>query len=472
MRLRLPGRVEYRARTAPEPVELPEFEWPQGGSGGPPQAPEPPSRPRPPYRRLAALALLLFVVGGLGAGIALLVSGHNGKLLSRRDRSQLEAAAPGSSKKGRDASLAVPPAVRHAASALSLPRAVSQLFVMGTSAQYTDDSFFRRLRDRTWGGVVIGPGNVVDRDQAKALIGEIGAVARRAHHLAPIVAAEQPGGPASAFPDLPPRAQPLAGDLTKPAKARADALKAARALRGLGVRMTLAPVADVGVAAGPVEDQVFSDDWRVVSRLTAAAVDGYRRGRVAPVVGHFPGEGSASEDPDVANATVGFSLPELRRRDLRPFAAVARRAPVIQMSNSVYAAWDGVSPATVLPDAVRLLRRDMGYRGVVMTPDLTSTAPVLGIGVGSATVQALESGSDLLYVSGGPAQQEAAYRAVLRAVRKGTISRERLRLSLQRVLALKRRYGLPVTVTRTAVRRPAHERSSPASPPRPDRRQR
>ena len=223
--------------------------------------------------------------------------------------------------------------------------------------------------------------------------------------------------------------------------------------------MTLAPVADVGVAAGPVEDQVFADDARVVTRLTAAAVDGYRRGRVAAAVGHFPGEGSASSDPDVANATVGFSLPELRRRDLRPFARVARRAPVIQMSNAVYAAWDGVTPATALPDAIgRLLRGELHYRGVVMTPDLTSTAPVLGVGVGTAAVKALEAGADVLYVSGGALAQDAAYRAVLRAVRKGRISRERLRLSLQRVLALKRRYGLSVAVTaagRATVRRRA-----------------
>jgi beta-N-acetylhexosaminidase len=146
-------------------------------------------------------------------------------------------------------------------------------------------------------------------------------------------------------------------------------------------------------------------------------------------------------------------LSELRRRDLRPFAAVARRAPVIQMSNAVYAAWDGVTPATVLPDAIGgLLRGDLHYRGVVMTPDLTSTAPVLGVGVGTAAVKALEAGADVLYVSGGPAAQETAYSAVLRAVRKGRISRERLRLSLQRVLALKRRYGLPVAVGRRAAR--------------------
>jgi beta-N-acetylhexosaminidase len=277
------------------------------------------------------------------------------------------------------------------------------------------------------------------------------------------VAAQQAGGPSSAFPDLPPRAQPLAGDRGA-GDARGEALSAARALRDLGVRMTFAPVADVGTAAGPVEDQVFSDDASRVTRLTAAAVDGYRRGHVVAAVGHFPGEGSASADPDVANATVGLSLPELRRRDVRPFAAVARRAPVVVMSNAVYAAWDGVSPATVLPEAVKLLRGDLGYRGVVMTPDLTSTAPVLGVGVGAAAVQSLEAGVDVLYVSGGARQQEAAYRAVLRAVRKGRISRERLRLSLDRVLALKRRYGLAVKSRgRTARRKTA---AGPATPSR------
>jgi beta-N-acetylhexosaminidase len=206
--------------------------------------------------------------------------------------------------------------------------------------------------------------------------------------------------------------------------------------------MTLAPVADVGAAVGPLQDRVFSDDPAVVTRLTAAAVEGWRAGGVIPAVGHFPGQGAASEDPDTANSTVGLSLAELRARDLRPFAAVARRAPVIQLSNAVYAAYDGVTPATVMPDVIRLLRRDLRYRGVVMTADLSATAPVLGAGVGSAAVQALQAGADLLYVSGGPAQQEAAYRAVLRAVRTKRISRDRLQQSVRRVLALKRGAGL------------------------------
>jgi beta-N-acetylhexosaminidase len=113
------------------------------------------------------------------------------------------------------------------------------------------------------------------------------------------------------------------------------------------------------------------------------------------------------------------------------------------VSNAVYAAYDGVTPAGLLPDVVDgLLRHGLGFKGVVMTDDLVSAAPVLGQSVARSAVQALRAGADLLYVSGDAGDQERAYRAVLTAVRRGTIPRARLRASVDRVLALKRRYGL------------------------------
>ncbi len=333
------------------------------------------------------------------------------------------------------------PAPRAAGASLPLPRAVAQLFVVGADAA-PGDAFGARMRARGWGGVALAPGKVLDPSRAAGLTRQVAAAVRQARHVPVFVVAEQAGGPASTFPGLPPRAQPLAGDAGTPASVRADARAGARALRRLGVRMTLAPVADVGAAAGPLQDRVFSDDPAVVSRLTAAAVEGWRSGGVVPAVGHFPGQGAASQDPDVANATVGLSRAELRARDLPPFAAVAGRAPVIVLSNAVYAAWDGVTPATLLPEATRLLRRDLRYRGVIMSGDLAAAAPVLGIGVGAAAVQALRAGADLLYVSGDAGQQEAAYVAVLRAVRRGRISRARVQASVGRVLRLKRAAGL------------------------------
>ncbi|HEV7363168.1 MAG TPA: glycoside hydrolase family 3 N-terminal domain-containing protein, partial [Solirubrobacteraceae bacterium] len=263
-----------------------------------------------------------------------------------------------------------------------------------------------------------------------------------AGHVPPLVAADQPGGQESAFTGLPPASPSVVGAGGDPAAAAATARAAAAALRALHVNMTLAPAADVGVAGGDLEATVFGDDPGRVAAMARAAADAYRSGGVIAAVGHFPGQGAASQDPNVGTATVGLGTGDLRRRDLVPFRAVVGAAPVVIMSNAVYVAFDGVTPAVLLPQAVRMLRRDLRFGGVVMTDDLAATAPVTGETVGRAAVDALRAGADLLYVSGGPQEQEQAYAAVLAATRTGRLPRARLQEALLRVLALKRRYGL------------------------------
>jgi hypothetical protein len=169
MKLRLPGRADEPAEQLPSTFELPDFTWTDLPPDEPLTPPPPPGPP--PYRRRRLIAILALVVlaGAAGAGTALLVGGGGEKPLSQRDKAQLEAAAPGSSKQGRKASLAVPPVVKRTVGALPLPRAVAQLFIVGTTAQYPGDAFFERLRGRDWGAVVIGPDNFVDEGQAAAL---------------------------------------------------------------------------------------------------------------------------------------------------------------------------------------------------------------------------------------------------------------------------------------------------------------
>jgi beta-N-acetylhexosaminidase len=268
------------------------------------------------------------------------------------------------------------------------------------------------------------------------------------------------------MPNLPPRAQPLIGDTGRPAAARAQALAASKVLRAAGVRMTIAPAADVGTAAGPVEDRVFGDDPGLVTQMTRAAVDGYRAGGLAVAVGHFPGEGAGTADPDLATSTVGLGLQDLRVRDLRPFAAVVHRVPVVVMSNAVFAAFDGATPAVILPEATTLLRKEMGFKGIVMTDDLAATAPSAAEPVGRVAVEALEAGADLLYVT-GPANARRVVNAVTLAVHKGRLSLDRLEVSVLRVLALKQRAGLAIAapvvrrVKRARVKPPAKSKAAP-----------
>ena len=85
------------------------------------------------------------------------------------------------------------------------------------------------------------------------------------------------------------------------------------------------------------------------------------------------------------------------------------------MSNAIYAAFDGVTPATLLPEAVDELRDRLGFEGAIVSADLVATTATTGGSVGEAAIDALKAGVDLLIVPGGRAQQDEAYRAVVAA---------------------------------------------------------
>ncbi len=321
---------------------------------------------------------------------------------------------------------------------LPLPRAVAQLFLVGFEGENPSAPFLERLSVRDWGGVLLDAANYVEPGQLATLAGSAAIVARNAGHATPIVAARQLGGADSAFRNLPPRAQP---ELGSAAAAASQAGLAGRQLRALGIHMTLAPSADVGVSGGAWEGRAFSDSPGVVGRLARAAVAGYTRARVAAAPGHFPGEGAASQDPSQGAATVGAGIDQLRAQDMRPFAALARSAPAITMSDALYAGFDGVTPATLLPEAVAQLRK-LGFRGVVVSGDLSAVTLATGGSVAAAAVDALKAGCDLLFVPGDAADQEAAWSAVVRAVRRGDVPLARVAGALRRIAALKRRFGV------------------------------
>jgi beta-N-acetylhexosaminidase len=320
----------------------------------------------------------------------------------------------------------------------SAARSAARLFLVGFGGPSAGDAVLRTFRDHEWGGVVLEPGNGESPQQVAGMVGQIRGAALDAGHEAPLIAASQLGGQLDAVPvGAPP--QSAARDA---AAARAAALGSAKALHPLGIRMVLAPDADIGFAGGPWEGLAFSDDPEAAAALTAAAVSGWKDGEIAPVPGHFPGEGAASGDPALEAATVGLSLDDLKARDFQPFRAIATHAPAIQLSSATYVAFDGVTPATLLPGVVALLRDDLKFHGVIVSGDLAAASLAGGEPVADLAVDAIQAGVDLLWIPGGAEDQDAAWRAVVRALRKGTIPVSRVAEALRRVDALRHDYGV------------------------------
>ncbi len=370
------------------------------------------------WRRRLATAAAVAVAAAAGAGLA----------LGTRGGGPADAPRP----RAVSAVLPVPEA-----------EAAARLFLVGFGGTRGDDPSVRRLGLRDWGGVVIEPHNARSPRQVRALVRSIRAdAAGWGSAQPPLVAIRQPGGPGSALPSLPPPAQP---DQAVPREARHAARSAGRALRALGVELTLgAPVADLAAVGGPAAERGFSADPQTASELVAAAVEGYREAGLASAPGSFPGEGGASQDPVDGPATVGMSREELAARDLAPFrAAVAAGAPAMLVSDAIYAAWDDAGPAALAPEAYDLLRRGAGFGGVAISGDLNAATAVTGGSVAEAAVAALRAGADLLWVPGDATEQESAYRAVLAALRADPVVRARAAEALGRVALLRERYALP-----------------------------
>lgn len=333
------------------------------------------------------------------------------------------------------------PAAVAIAARLPLASQVAQLFMVsmdGTSPAGAPSG----LGATDWGGVVLDSSNFSSDAQLKALVDALAARTRTGHMTPMLIGATQEGGPQTAFKDLPPRGEAALGAAGDPSQARAQAIAAGRALRRFGIEMTLAPLADVDIPEGPLSGRLFSSDPQTVAQFTAAAVGGYAQAGLIDAVGHFPGSGAASADPDQMTATVGGTIAALRGRDLIPFVAVAHSAPVMLMSNAAYAGFDGVTPASLLPQAVSLLRVSLGFTGVVMSDDLDATLQPTDESPGAVALQALEIGDDLLYITGPPSEHAAAYQGVLSAAQHSAGLRALLYQALLRDLTLKVRYGL------------------------------
>lgn len=395
-------------------------------------------------RRRRSVAVVVILVLAV-AGIALASSGGGGgppSLGGPGTASVAGQSAPSPGPISRAAVFTPAPAAVSIAARLPLASQIAQLFLIGLDGTSSSSTDIAGFANNDWGGAVLGRANFVSDSQIGSLAGAIAALARSAGNVAPLIAAPQEGGPDTAFPDLAPAGEATIGASGNPATARAQAQLAGKQLLALGVNMTLAPLADVDVLGGALSGRLFATAPAAVARFAAAAVSGYRAAGMISAVGHFPGAGSASADPDQMSATVGGPLETLEQRDLIPFAAIASSAPVIMMSNATYAAFDGVTPAGLLPQAVRLLRDHYGFQGAVMTDDLDAALQATGDSAGQEAVGAVKAGDDLLYITGSPAEQLSAFHAVLSAAQAGQISRSRIRDALLRVLTLKARYGL------------------------------
>ncbi len=326
-------------------------------------------------------------------------------------------------------------------------RRVGQRFAIGFEGHTASADAKALLREFGIGSVILFGRNVAAPEQVADLVRELQETARAAGHELPLlVCVDQEGGRVARMRDpwtVWPAARAV-GRTGSEETAYAVGKAFAAELRPCGVSVDFAPCVDVDTnPKNPViADRSFGDDPDLVGRLGAAMIRGLQDGGLAACAKHFPGHGDTSVDSHHDLPVVDHSRSRLEDVELRPFRKAIEAGVAMVMSCHVLVREiDDQRPGTLSPAVVSgLLRKQLGFAGVVPTDDLDMKGVAKQWRPAQIAVMAAQAGCDLLCFCRDHDAQVEGIEGLIRAVEAGEIPFKETEAAEKRIRAVKERF--------------------------------
>ena len=317
------------------------------------------------------------------------------------------------------------------------------------------DSFLQAVSELHLGGVVLFDRdvptrspvrNIVSPQQVQELTAQLQAVAE----VPLLIAIDQEGGQIArlkarhGFSATPSQAE--LGRWDDQERTRSSAREVGELLASLGINLNFAPVLDLAVNPdNPIIaalERSYGAEPDRVERHARWTIQEFHRAGVLSAVKHFPGHGASKEDSHLGLPDVTHLWSET---ELEPFSALlSEQLPDLVMMAHLYSAqWDETYPAT-LSDAVitGMLRQQLGFEGVVVSDDMKMGAIAQNYSLEESIELAVKAGVDILLFGNNsssydPQIAQKAFNIIRKLVERGTLSRDRIQQSYQRISNLK-----------------------------------
>jgi len=293
------------------------------------------------------------------------------------------------------------------------------------------------------GGVILFSINIESPDQLKELCRSIQDCARSCGQPPLFIAVDQEGGqvarlkaPFTIFPGNPHM------------KSDKDAVNfaeiTAAELKQVGINMNMAPVMDVSPddSDSIMAKRTFGDNPSRVARLGVKVIEHLQLNDIMAVAKHFPGIGRTTLDSHLDMPVLHDELSVLEQFDLIPFkAGIQSSVCGVMLSHIFYAKLDPQWPASLSPPiANTLLRKQMGFDGLVLTDDLDMGAITKHYDIQSAIHQILAAEIDLTLICHKGPNIENAYEEILKELTDDPETKKRGIESVDRIMKAKRKF--------------------------------
>lgn len=351
---------------------------------------------------------------------------------------------------------------------LPVEQQVGQLFCIGLRGPVLDEDARALIEEIHPGGVIIFGRNVVSPEQLRKLLDDV----RSMLPVEPVLSIDQEGGLVDRLrrvctPMPAARSIRQHGDL---AGARALGRISGEVLRMLGFNLNFAPVMSImtderDLLSNGLYSRSFGRSPGEVLGYTTVYIRGLQGTGCFGCLKHFPGIGAGEVDSHEQMPIVHLTHEDLIAQDLAPYIELFQREDdrvrVVMVSHGGFPNIDirhGVAGGTLVPASLnhaivtKLLREELGYKHLVVTDDLEMGAIAKHCEIEEGASRAFLAGQDMLLICSRPDIIRRGYHSLLKNVYEGTVTTERLHLSLRRIAEFKSlvQPPLPFDATRFA----------------------
>ncbi|MES2731229.1 MAG: glycoside hydrolase family 3 N-terminal domain-containing protein [Bacteroidota bacterium] len=222
-------------------------------------------------------------------------------------------------------------------------------------------------------------------------------------------------------------------------------VEVAHQFKRLGMHVNFAPVVDVNNNPNnPVINfRSFGENKYRVTEKSYAYMKGMQDNGIMAVAKHFPGHGDTDADSHYALPVITKDRPHLDSLELYPFREMIRLGMggmmVAHLSIPSLDATQNLPSTLSKPIITDLLKKDLGFRGLVFTDAMNMKGVTKFFPAGLADAKAILAGNDVLEFT---EDVEKAIAQIKEAIKRGDISQADIDSRCKRVLAAKLWAGL------------------------------
>ena len=345
----------------------------------------------------------------------------------------------------------------------SIETQAGQMLIVGLVDQNPSQELKEFLEAVRPGGFVLFRRNYKTVRQLQTLIQFLHQTSLTYSETVPLIAIDEEGGTVTRLPwkNKLPSAHLLA-QVNQPELTKAFGQEVGKVLTNFGINVNFAPVLDLSKPDQFLKTRSYGDDQEIVERHGLAYAQGLTDSGIIPVAKHFPGLSPSKKDPHHDKTKHIYKGKEDFLEEVSPFYKFSKTysASGVMLSHTIYPQFNAQKSAVMSSELISYLKKDLKFRGVVISDDLQmqgiSYAPENGeTRVQTIVKKSFAAGCDMMMLSYSKKDQRQAHQILmemLMRVENKALGQEKL----ARILGIKN-HILQQTMSQ---RKPASEQRS------------